>query len=120
MSTFTEKETGKIVLGPEDRVLNINRLQIKEIYRWSSSLKEKNPQARAEGQHIIELFQRSISPMNPKPVMIIIKVEEINKLLWWYELSQVLDTDLTQPVILLLKNCRDKVKPTPEKPETPK
>ena len=117
MSTFTEKNTGRIILTENDRVLSITRVQVKEIYRWSSSVKEKNPRAREEGEAIIGLFKRSISPMNPKPVDVIIKVDEIETLIWWQKISDALPSDLTKEVLKLLTDTRDRVKKEEPKEE---
>ena len=112
MSSF--KEGPKIFsLKSNERILMINRFQIKEIFRWSSKLKEDDPYTRSQGDSIIELLKRNLSAVNPNPVPVVIQIEEIKTLIWWQELTKI-QTDLTESVLTLLKNTRDNIKPEVE------
>ncbi len=108
MSDFKEGQSN-YYLKANERVLNITRPQIKEIFRWSAKIKETDPYTREQGEDIVELLKRNLSPVGNKPVPVVITIDEIKTLLWWQELSQV-QTELTAQVIELLKNTRDKVK----------
>lgn len=117
MSENIKEKSKNLSISSSDRVLVINRPKIKEIFRWSSALKEKDPYTRSQGEEIVELLKRNLSPVSQKDVSILIKVDELKTLIWWQELSGV-STDLTPEVLTLLKNTRDNIKPDPTNPST--